>query len=261
MSAPSFAQAGGLRMHYALSGPERAPVVVLSHSLGTNLSLWDAQAGALEARFRVLRYDLRGHGATEVTPAPYSIEQLGRDVLALLDALSLRRVHFCGLSIGGLIGIWLGAHAGPRIDRLLLCNTAARIGTPERWSARIASVRAGGVSGIAGEVLERWFTPGFRAAAPERVAATRRMLEATAAEGYVACSEAIRDSDLRGALGEIRAPTLVISGRHDASTPPSEGRLLAEAIAGARHLELEASHISNVEAADRFNAALLGFLG
>jgi 3-oxoadipate enol-lactonase len=243
-----------------LEGAAGAPVVVLSHSLGTNLSLWDPQAKALEARFRVLRYDIRGHGRSELTPGPYTIEQLGGDVLALLDALSLERVHFCGLSIGGLIGMWLGAHAQSRIERLALCNTAARIGSRERWDARIESVRRDGTKGIVPEILERWFTPEFRARSPETVAMAARMIEATPPEGYTACCAAIRDADLRGALAEINAPTLVISGHHDTSTPPAEGRYLAESIAGARYVELGAAHISNLEAAEPFNAALLGFL-
>lgn len=260
MSAVSFARAGDLRVRYALSGPPAAPAVVLAHSLGTDLSLWEPQVQALEARFRVVRYDIRGHGGTTLTPGPYSIAQLGGDVTSLLDALVVERAHFCGLSIGGQIGIWLGARAPQRIDKLVLCNTGAHIGTPGSWNARIEAVRTHGMKGIAPEILERWFTPGFRERWPAAVAAIARALEGTRPEGYVACCSAVRDADLRASLREIRVPTLVVSARHDPATPPSEGRFLAAAIAGARFVELDASHISNVEAAEAFNAELARFL-
>jgi 3-oxoadipate enol-lactonase len=251
---------GDLDCHYALSGHESAPLVVLAHSLGTNLGLWDPQAAALDKTHRILRYDLRGHGRSSVTRGAYTIEQLARDALALLDGLGAPRAHFCGLSIGGLIGMWLGANAPERIARLALCNTSARIGTLPRWNARIESVAARGMAGISSEVLERWFTPAFRERAPDAFEKTRRTLEATSPEGYVACSLAIRDADLRGIVSGIRVPTLVISGNHDPATTPAEGRWLAEAIPGARYVELEASHLSSLEAAHAFNAELASFL-
>lgn len=260
MSDVSVVELPGLRMRYALSGAAGAPIVVLSHSLGTDLSLWDPQLAAFESRFRVLRYDCRGHGLTSVPPGPYALEQLGRDVLGLLDALQIPRARFCGLSIGGLVGMWLGIHAGERILKLALCNTAAQIGSAERWNARIETVRSQGIAAIAAETLERWFTPAFRARSPETVAAIGRTLEATPVEGYLGCSAAIRDADLRHQVAAISTPTLVVSGAHDPATPPDQGRQLAAGIARARYVELEASHLSNIEAAAAFDAELLRFL-
>ncbi len=248
------------RFNCRVDGPADAPVLVLSNSLGTNLAMWEAQMPALTAHFRVLRYDQRGHGSSMVTPGAYAIDTLGRDVLGLLDALKIPRVHFCGLSMGGATGMWLAVHAPERIDRLVLANTAARFGTTEAWNARIDAVRKGGVEAIADAVLERWFTPGFRARAPETVARMRETLVATPAEGYVGCCAAIRDVDLRSAIGRIARPTLVIVGTHDVATPPAEGHAVAERIRGARCFELDAAHISNVEAAGRFTTEVVDFL-
>jgi 3-oxoadipate enol-lactonase len=181
-------------------------------------------------------------------------------VLGLLDALGVARAHFCGLSMGGLIGIWLGARAASRIDKLVLSNTGARIGTAESWNARIKSVSEGGMSAISASVLERWFTPEFRRAAPEVVAGVRRLIERTPPQGYSAACAALRDADERADLEAIRAPTLVIAGQHDPATPPADGQAIASAVKGARYLELPAAHLSNVEAAGAFNTALVGFL-
>jgi len=248
------------RFNCRLDGRADAPVVVLSNSLGTNLAMWDEQLPALTQRFRVLRYDQRGHGASSVTPGPYTIAQLGRDVLGLLEALKIQRVHFCGLSMGGMTGMWLAVNAADRIDRLVLANTTPKIGTPEVYDARIETVRKGGLAVVADVVIERWFTKNFRARAPEAVARIRAMLMATPAEGYMAACGAIRDMDQREAIRSIRNPTLVISGTHDVATPPADGRRIAESIAGARYTELDASHISNIEANERFTAELTAFL-
>jgi 3-oxoadipate enol-lactonase len=248
------------RFNCRIDGPADARVLVLSNSLGTNLAMWDAQIPALTARLRVLRYDSRGHGASAVTPGPYSIEQLARDVLILLDGLKIERVHFCGLSMGGMVGMWLGVHAPERLDRLVLCNTSPKIGPPELWKARIEAVRKGGVSSIADAVLGRWFTAGFRESSPEQVARMRAMLTATSADGYVAACAAIRDMDQWDSITGIRRPTLVISGTHDAATPAADGRRMAEVIPGARYVELNAAHISNIEAAPVFTTAVLDFL-
>jgi 3-oxoadipate enol-lactonase len=247
-------------LHHELSGPEGAPVLVLAHSLATNLRLWDPQLPALEAQFRVLRYDARGHGRSQATPGPYSIELLARDVLELMRGLAIERAHFCGLSIGGLVGMWLGAHAPESIDKLVLANTAARIGTRERWDARIRDVLRNGTRHLAPDLIARWFTPAFRERAPEVVAAAARMLQQTSAEGYAGCAAAIRDADLGPSLAAIRAPTLVIAGREDPATTPDEGRALARAIAGARFCELPASHLSNLEAPEAFSAELVRLL-
>jgi 3-oxoadipate enol-lactonase len=255
-----FVEAGDLRVHYVLSGPPDAALVVLSTSVGADLSMWDAQVPALEARFRVLRYDTRGHGRTSVTPGPYTIEQLGSDVPRLLDALRLERGHFCGLSMGGLIGMWLGARASSRIGKLVLCNTAPRIGTPETWNARIDTVRRLGMMGVAATIVDRWFTPAFRARSPETVASALRMLEGTSPEGYAAACAALRDADERADLSAIATPTLVMAGSRDPATPAAEGRLLADAIAGAEYVELDTAHLSNQEAPARFTSELVSFL-
>src|SRR5579864_8059515 len=233
-----FLEIGDFRAHYALSGSASAPVLVLSNSLGTDFSMWDPQIPAFEKHFRVLRYDSRGHGQSSVTPGPYRIEQLARDVLHILDRLSIDRIHFCGLSMGGMIGIWLGINAPERLHKLVLCNTAARIGTAEVWNARIDAVSKDGMKAIAPAVIERWFTPAFRAAAPEIVANAQRMIEASPPDGYSACCAAIRDMDQRESVSSIRVPTFVVSGIKDPVTTTADGQFLADRISGARHLEL-----------------------
>jgi 3-oxoadipate enol-lactonase len=248
------------RFNCRMDGPADGPVVVLSNSLGTNLAMWEDQLPTLTQRFRVLRYDQRGHGASSVTPGPYTIPQLGRDVLGLLDALKIERVHFCGLSMGGATGMWLGVNAAQRIDRLILANTGPKIYTHEIWNTRIENVRKGGLESIADAVIGGWLTQGFRDRDPAAAARMRAMLTSTPVEGYLACCAAIRDSDQREAIREIKRPTLIISGAHDKATPPAEGRKMTEAIVGARFVELDAAHISNVERADDFTAALTGFL-
>ena len=255
-----FAEIKGFRTHYTLAGAAGAPVLVFSNSLGTNLSMWNPQLPVFEKHFRVLRYDTRGHGQSSVTPGPYSIKQLGKDVLALLDILHLERVHFCGLSMGGMIGMWLGMNAPERLNRLVLCNTGAKIGTVEGWKTRIETVRKGGMKPVAAGVIERWFTPAFRAKASEEIAAIQDILENTNAEGYVANCAAVRDFDAREAISAIRVPTLVIAGAQDPATPPADGRFLAEKINGARYVELSAAHLSNIEDRDRFNQEVSAFL-
>lgn len=255
-----FLDTGDLRVHYSLTGAANAPVVVLSNSLGTNSSMWDLQAAALEQKFRLLRYDTRGHGQSSATPGPYSIEQLARDVLSLLDALRIDRVHFCGLSMGGMIGMWLGVNAPKRLRKLVLCNTAPKIGTAKVWNTRIENVRKGGMKSIAPGVLERWFTPEFRASSPQVVASVLKMLETTPPEGYIACCAAVRDMDQRDAISAIRVPTLVIAGARDPATPPAESRSLAERIPGAQFAELPAAHLSNLEAPEQFSSELIRFL-
>jgi 3-oxoadipate enol-lactonase len=222
--------------------------------------MWDLQTSALRGEFRILRYDTRGHGLSAAAPGPYTQEQLGGDILALMDAVEIPKAHFCGLSMGGQAGIWLGANAPQRIDRLVLCDTAAHIGNPEIWNGRIAAIRAGGMAAIVSGTMERWFTPGFVTQAPEVIASIRRMILHTPPQGYIACCEAIRDADLTKQASHVNAPTLVISGSHDPATPPAQGRLLASMIRGARYLELNASHLSNIEAAPEFTAAVRGFL-
>lgn len=255
-----FIEANGARLHYRLEGKPGAPVIIFSNSLGTNLFMWDAQVAALREDFRILRYDTRGHGLSSVPPGPYTQEQLGRDVVALMDALEIRYANFCGLSMGGQAGIWLGANEPDRFGRLALCDTSARIGNPDIWNTRAAAIRAGGMPAIVSATIERWFTPAFIARAPEEIAFVRRMILDTPPQGYIACCEAIRDTDLTADGPRVTAPTLVISGGHDSATPPAQGRQLASMIRGARYLELSASHLSNIEAEPQFTSALREFV-
>lgn len=255
-----FVELPDAQIHYMLEGSAEAPLLVFSNSLGTNFSMWDAQAAEFRKTFQILRYDTRGHGQSSVTAGPYSIEQLGKDVLGLLDALHLTRVHFCGLSMGGMIGMWLGVNAPDRLGKLVLCNTAAKIGTQESWGARLKMVRSEGMNEVGSAVVERWFTPTFRAKDPATVAATQRVLAETSPDGYSACCEAIRDFDYLEKLGGIRAPTLVISGAHDPVTTPADGRFLAEHIQGGRFAELNAAHLSNMEDGANFSRQVGTFL-
>jgi 3-oxoadipate enol-lactonase len=255
-----FANLPDLRMHYRLEGPENRPLLLFSNSLGSDLSAWDPQAEALRDRFRILRYDSRGHGQTAVPPGPGTVAALAGDVLGLLDALGLEKALFCGLSIGGQVGMWLGRKAPERFPKLVLCNTAARIGSVDLWNSRIEEIGRSGLAGFAPQAMERWFTPGFRESSPQVVATARSMVEQTPLAGYLASCAALRDSDQTGDVGDIRLPTLVIAGAHDPATPPAQGRALADAIPGARYVELEASHLSNIEAPEAFTAALVGFV-
>jgi 3-oxoadipate enol-lactonase len=248
-------------LNYSLDGPEGAPVIAFTGSLGTDLTMWRPQSDRLGERFRTLRYDIRGHGASEVPPAPYSMSDLGSDLVELLDRLEIERVMLCGLSIGGMISMWVAAHAPDRVQRLVLCSTSAQLGPREGWIERAATVRAHGVEAIADTVLARWFTLGFAAAHPEVIGRMRRQLTATPREGYAGCCEAIADMDLRGDLASIAAPTLVIAAENDPSTPPAHGRLVAELIPGARfEVIAPAAHIATIERPDLTTAMILRFL-
>jgi 3-oxoadipate enol-lactonase len=253
-------KSGEARIHYALEGQGGTPVLVFSNSLGTNYSMWDPQVPEIRKKLRVLRYDTRGHGQSSATPGPYSIEQLAKDVIALLDALDLDRVHLCGLSMGGMIGMWLGVNAPERLSKLVLCNTAAKIGTSEFWNARIDAIQKNGMKSVASAVVERWFSPAFRQKSPPTISSTLKMLEETNPDGYVACCAAVRDFNFREQLRKIHIPALVIAGAHDPATPPADGRFLAQQISGARYVELNAAHLSNIEDQDRFNNELAAFL-
>jgi 3-oxoadipate enol-lactonase len=256
----TYTHVNGARFHYRLDGAADAPVVVFSNSLGTNFAMWDAQIPALAQKYRVLRYDSRGHGMSDVTPGPYTIETLGRDVVGLLDVLQIPDAHYCGLSVGGLIGQWLGINASTRFKSLTLCNTAARIGTIDGWNTRIAAIRDGGLAPIADGVASRWFTEDFAKRAPAQVELARQMLLHSPPEGYAATCAAIRDEDLREAVSRVNLPTLVISGTCDVATTPADGRFIAERVPGAQYLELNAAHLSNIEAFEPFTTALLKFL-
>jgi 3-oxoadipate enol-lactonase len=254
-----FADGKGGRIHYELTGLAGGPLVVLSNSLGTNFSMWDTQIPEFTKKWRVLRYDTRGHGKSGVTPGPYSMSLLGRDVLDLLAQLKIEKFAFCGLSLGGMLGMWLAVHAPERLQKLVLCSTAAKIGTAETWNARIETVRKGGMNSISGGTMERWFTARFRGQQPQTVERIKKMVENANPEGYVACCGALRDCDLRESVSGIRTPTLVISATHDPATPPSDGRFLSDHIRGARYVELEAAHLSNIEQAEKFTTEVAKF--
>jgi 3-oxoadipate enol-lactonase len=255
-----FADLHDARIYYETTSSADAPVLVLSNSLGADLSMWEPQVTRFSRRFRLLRYDTRGHGRSEVTPGPYSIAQLSGDVLELLDSLRVAAAHFCGLSMGGLIGQWIALHAPHRLIRLALANTAAKIGTAESWNTRIEAVRTKGMKAITEPVLERWFTPEFHRHAPEVVARFGAMLERCDPAGYAANCAAVRDMDLREFAFTIGLPALIVSGAHDPATPPEDGQFLAESIPGAKYVELQAAHLSNIEAADAFAECVVDFL-
>ncbi|MBO3275404.1 3-oxoadipate enol-lactonase [Pseudomonas schmalbachii] len=259
---PSVKLADG-DLNYLLEGPAGAPVLVLSNSLGTDLHMWDAQIPAFSEHFRVLRYDTRGHGGSSVTDGPYNIEQLGRDVLALLDALNIAKACFCGLSMGGLIGQWLAINAPERIERLVLCNTAAKIGDESVWNPRIETVLAGGAQAmrdLRDASIARWFTADFAQAQPGKVEPIVGMLAQTSPQGYAANCAAVRDADFREQLTAIQAPTLVVCGAADPVTTTEHGRFMQERIRGAELVELHAAHLSNVEAGEHFTRRVLDFL-
>ncbi len=243
-----------------VEGEADAPAILLVHSLGTNLHVFDRQVAALTPHFRLVRFDARGHGGSRVSEGPYSIDQLGKDALAVLDALKIDKAHFVGLSAGGLIGLWLMRNAPERIDRAVLANVAAQIGSADIWNERIRVVAANGVEALAPGLVENWFTRQYREQHPEIVERFEQALAAMSSEGYAGGAVAVRDADFRPELASIRHPVLVVVGKHDPVTPPGVGALVASAIPAAKTVTLEAAHLSPVEAAEAFNDAVLEFL-
>lgn len=235
-------------VHHELSGPVGAPVVAFSNSLGTDLSMWDPQAARISERMRVLRYDQRGHGRSPVPDGPYSIEDLGSDLVALLDRLEIKRASLCGLSIGGMTCIWAAANVPDRVERLAVCCSSAHLDPEGSYRERAAVVRERGLESIAEAVLARWFTDGYAKTEPEVVERRRQNLLQTPREGYAGCCEALAGLDLRSSLSDVTAPTLVISGRDDPATPPEHGRLIADRIVGARFEVVDdAAHLANLQ--------------
>jgi 3-oxoadipate enol-lactonase len=242
-------------LNHTISGPDAAPVLLLAGSLGTNLSMWEPQIWELSRSFRVIAFDQRGHGDSPAPPTPYSIADLGRDVVALMDRLGIRQASYAGISIGGMAGIWLGANARDRLQKLVLLCTSAYAPPASRWLERAAAVRAAGTTEvIADAVVERWFTPGWSHEHPDAIAAHRAMIVATDPEGYSGCCEAIAAMDLRDALPQVAVPTLVIGGLEDLALPVEHQRLIAAGIPGAR-LELlaDAAHIASAQQPDTVN--------
>ena len=260
-----FIEAAGITQHYDLTGPDDAPVLLFANSIGTSFHIWDAVVPHLSQRYRILRYDMRGHGLTEVTPvsddAGYSMDLLADDAAGLLDALGIQRAHVCGLSIGGMMAQRLAVKAPGRIHGLILCDTAAVIGPRSVWTDRIAAIRARGMTAISDGVMARWFTQAFRDGRPDQIRGYTAMVARTTEDGYVGCAMAIRDADLHAANAAIAAPTLVICGEHDVATPPDAARDLAAGIPGARFELLPgAAHIPGVEKPAELAALIDGFL-
>ena len=259
-----FITANGIRVHYTLNGPAGAPVVMLSHSLATNLAMWEPQVAALAARYRVLRYDTRGHGGTEAPEGPYALDLLAEDARALLEALEIRRGHFVGLSMGGMIGQTLALAHPEMLRSLCLCDTACRIPAEARpvWDERIRVAAAQGMEPHVEPTIGRWFTPAFLAGHPEIGDPVRAMIRRTPPQGYIGCCRAIQRLELADQIGRIGLPTLVVVGEEDPGTPVAAARAIHERIAGSELTILpSASHLSNMEQPAAFNQALLGFLG
>lgn len=245
---------------YEVSGPAVAPAVLLAHSIGTSRVLWDAQVASLAESWRVIRYDTRGHGKSSAPAADYDLDQLGRDALAVLDAAGVERAHIVGLSLGGLTAMWLAVHAPDRVERLVLANTAARIGSTDRWAERIRQVRSHGMASIVEETMRRWFSEAFRTRNAEIVAAYGHLLAGCSPAGYTGCCAALRDADFRDAIDRIAAPTLVVAGDQDQATTLDDANLMHARIPGARLAILPAAHLSNVEEPAAFTQAVRQFL-
>lgn len=247
----------------AIDGDAAAPALILSNSLGTTLDMWEPQVAAFSRGHRLIRYDTRGHGSSPVTPGPYSFADLGQDVLAVMDALAIERAAFCGISMGGHTGLWLGIHAGSRFNAIAVCNSAAKIGTPQGWSERAAMVREGGAAGmraLAESSPGRWFSPDFIHAQPAQVQRAQGWIAGIAPQGYAACCEALAASDLRAHLGRINTPTLLLAGAVDPVTTVADAQAMQLKIAVAELEVVPASHLSNLEAPQAFNQAVLHFL-
>jgi 3-oxoadipate enol-lactonase len=255
-----FCPMEGWSLHYEVEGGAGAPALILSNSLAADLSMWDRQTPRWAKHFRVVRYDQRGHGRSSATGADYSIDMLGRDVIALMDHLGIERADWCGISMGGMTGMWLAMHAPERVRRLVLANTAAQMPPRELWDERIATARTRGMEALATPTVERWFPAGFRAREPDTVAGIRTVVAATPVDGYAGCCAAIRDLDLRDGLGTIRHPALVIVGDKDPSTPPAAGEFIHAHIPGALIARLDAAHMSNVERPGEFGSLIEAFL-
>ena len=256
-----FATVGNTRMFYRLQGNAGRPVLVLSHSVGTDHAMWDLQVADLLPHFQVLRYDTRGHGASDAPAGEYSIELLGRDILGLADALEIAQFAFCGLSLGGAIGQWVAAHAPERVTHLVLANTSPQFVPRANWEARIAAVLKGGMAAIVDVAMPRLFLPVTLEKRNPHAASIRAVLLGTDPVGYMGCCAALRDMDHGNLLPKIQSPTLVIVGDHDVSTPwEGHGERLAREIPGAKSLHLAAAHLSNIERPRSFTTALLEFL-
>jgi 3-oxoadipate enol-lactonase len=252
--------ADGCPINVEVAGSDSAPVLILSNSLGTNLHMWDDQTPEWSKHFRVVRYDRRGHGKSGAPKGPYSMERLGRDVLAIADGLNIKKFSWCGLSMGGMVGQWLGANAPDRIEKLILSNTHYNYPDKGPWNDRIKLVQEKGVMALFQPSIERWFTKGFPERAPETIARMKEIFLTNNETGYIGCCEAVRDMNFTASNPTIKAPTLVIVGAQDAATPPAAGEAIAKQINGAKVVSLDAAHISNMELPKQYTETVLNFL-
>jgi 3-oxoadipate enol-lactonase len=257
---PMITADDGCPIHVEIAGDDYAPVLMLSNSLGTNLHMWDDQVPEFSKHFRVVRYDRRGHGQSGVPKGPYSMERFGRDVISVLDELEIEKTNWCGLSMGGMVGQWLGANAPDRVEKLVLSNTNYNYADKAPWNDRIKFVQEKGLAQLVDPNMERWFTKDFRARAPETIARMKEIFLTTEVPGYVACCEAIRDMNFTASNPSIGAPTLVIVGNQDPATPPAAGEAIAKQIKGAKLAALDAAHISNMEQPKLYTETVLDFL-
>jgi len=250
----------GARIDYSVAGAPTAPALLFINSIATTRELWARQVSRLSRSFRVISYDARGHGYSHVTVGDYTIEQLGRDALAVLDAAGAESAHVCGISLGGITAMWMGVYAPRRIESLVLANTAARIGSVEMWTERMAFVRQQGMDTLADVTMPRWLTQDFRAREPQIVEQIRSMVATCSKDGYLSCCAALRDEDLREAIGAIRCPVLCIAGSADPATPPEALQFIHERIAGSSMVLLDAAHLTNVEQHEAFTNAVMEFI-
>lgn len=251
---------GETEIKYQPDGEPGAPPLLLINSIGCTREMWTRQMEAFRAAFRVIRYDARGHGTSSVPQGPYTLDQLGRDALAILDHAGVSAAHVCGISLGGITAQWLALNVPARVRRLVLANTAARIGTVESWTERIGVVHLKGMSAVADLAMDRWFTASFRERDPETVRAFRTMVQNCPPDGYLGCCAALRDADLRDQVSAITAPTLLIASTADTATPVEGLEFLRERVRTSELVTIESAHLSNVECAGQFTAAVLDFL-
>lgn len=257
---PKIVVDDGCKINVEVEGPEGAPALMLSNSLGTNLHMWDPQVPEFAKHFRVIRYDRRGHGESDAPAGPYSMERFGRDVIAVLDALGIEQTNWCGLSMGGMVGQWLGANAPDRMEKLVLSNTHYYYADKAFWTGRIKFVEEKGLAQLVEPNMQRWFTEGFRGRSPDVMAKMTDMFVATDLKGYVGCCHAIMNMDMRASNPTITTPTLVIVGAQDAATPPAAGEDIQKQIKGAKLVSVDAAHISNMEQPQAYTKAVLDFL-
>jgi 3-oxoadipate enol-lactonase len=250
----------GCPINYQVEGPANAPVLMLCNSLGTNLHMWDDQAAAWSKPFHVVRYDRRGHGQSGAPKGAYSMEMLGRDALAVADAAGAKTFNWCGLSMGGMVGQWLGANARDRVQKLVLSNTHYYYADKQPWHDRIKFAEDNGLEKLSGPQMERWFTKEFRDRSPQAVGNVVTMFTATKLDGFLGCCQAVRDMDFRASTPTITAPTMVIVGSKDPATLPEYGEAIQKMVKGAKLVSIEAAHLSNIEQPKPYADAVLNFL-